>query len=91
MTDVPTPILACLGCGRTKDGPTGDPSDLFPSEHCGQCPPWTCDTCGQTCTAQALCPCWLSFDGMAFADIKALFAASGLGLGTPSAPPQEPK
>ncbi len=71
-------ILACNGCGRTKPGPTGDPTDLFPSEHCGDCPLWTCETCGQQCSAQALCSCWLSFDGMALADVKAVFATDGM-------------
>ncbi|MEU3613456.1 hypothetical protein ABZ725_14230 [Streptomyces sp. NPDC006872] len=68
-------ILACNGCRRTKPEPTGDPTDLFPSEHCGDCPPWTCETCGETCSAAALCSCWVSFDGMTTADIKALLAA----------------
>ncbi|MGP3737944.1 hypothetical protein ACTWJ9_33075 (plasmid) [Streptomyces sp. GDS52] len=71
------PILTCTGCGHTKDAPTGDPTDLFPSEHCGDCPPWTCADCGQICSAQALCGCWIRLDTMAAADIKALFAADG--------------
>lgn len=68
-------ILACKGCGRTKPGPTGDPTDLFPSEHCGDCPPWECETCGETCSATALCTCWVSLANMSTADVKALFAA----------------
>jgi hypothetical protein len=71
------PILACTGCGATKPGPTGDPSDLFPSAHCGGCPPWTCDTCGEMCSAVALCLCWISVDGMPLADVKAIFAGDG--------------
>lgn len=73
-----SPILACTSCGHTKPAPTGDPTDLFPSEHCGDCPPWICETCGQQCSATALCPCWTSFDGMTLADIKAVFAADGM-------------
>ena len=72
------PILACKGCGATKPAPDGIPTDLFPSEHCGDCPPWTCETCGQECSATALCPCWVSLDGMTIADIKAIFAADGM-------------
>jgi hypothetical protein len=72
-----TPILACKGCGLTKPEPTGTPDDFFPTEHCGACPPWTCETCGQTCSAAALCSCWLGFDGMTLADIKSVFAADG--------------
>ncbi|MCX5522627.1 hypothetical protein OG342_07080 [Streptomyces bobili] len=72
-----TPILTCTGCGATKPEPDGAPTDLFPSAHCGNCPPWTCETCGQTCSATALCPCWISLDGMTTADIKAIFAGDG--------------
>lgn len=72
-----TPILACKGCGATKPEPDGTPTDLFASEHCGECPPWTCKECGEQCSAAALCSCWMSFDGMALADIKAVFAADG--------------
>lgn len=72
-----TAILACTGCGATKPGPTGDPTDFFPAERCGDCPPWRCKDCGQMCSASDLCPCWISFEGMALADIKAVFAADG--------------
>ncbi|MFJ9012370.1 hypothetical protein [Streptomyces canus] len=70
-------ILTCKGCGATKPGPTGNPTDLFPSEHCGDCPPWACETCGETCSAAALCSCWIQLGGMPVADIKALFARDG--------------
>lgn len=73
-----TGILACTGCGVTKPGPDGTPTDLFPSAHCGDCPPWTCGDCGRPCSATALCSCWISFDGMALADVKAVFAADGM-------------
>lgn len=71
------PILACRGCGRTKPEPTGDPSHVSPSSHCSDCPPWQCETCGQTCSMADPCSCWISLDGMPLADIKALFAADG--------------
>jgi hypothetical protein len=50
---------------------------MFPSEHCGECPPWTCETCGQECSAAKLCGCWVQLADLATADIKALFAADG--------------
>ena len=72
-----TPILACTGCGATKPGPTSDPTDLHPSEHCGDCPPWICGDCGETCSAAALCSCWIRLDTLPLADVKALFVADG--------------
>ncbi|MFE1451970.1 hypothetical protein [Streptomyces olivaceoviridis] len=69
------PILACKGCGATKPEPDGTPTDLFPSEHCGECPPWTCEDCRETCSATNLCSCWTRLDTLPLADIKALFAA----------------
>jgi hypothetical protein len=71
------PILACTGCGATKPSPTGDPTDVCPSAHCGECPPWRCEDCGQMSSAADLCPCWTRLDHMTTADIKALFAADG--------------
>lgn len=83
-------ILACKGCGRTKDGPTGDPTDLFPSDHCGDCPPWRCGDCGEMDSIAAKCSCWVSLEGMPLADIKALFAEDGTfsvgGLGPREVP-----
>lgn len=70
-------ILTCTGCGATKSGPTGDPTDLFPSTHCGDCPPWRCEDCGATTSSAKPCPCWVQLDGLPLADIKALFAAVG--------------
>ena len=64
-----------LRCDEAR--PTGDPTDFFPSERCGDCPPWTCEDCGQTCSAAALCGCWVRLDGLPLADVKALFAADG--------------
>jgi hypothetical protein len=73
-------ILACTGCGATKPAPTGDPSDHYPTEHCGKCPPWICEDCGETSSAADLCPCWQRFDDMPFADVRA--ALAGLGFDT---------
>ena len=70
-------LLACKGCGATKPGPDGTPTDMFPSEHCGDCPPWTCEDCGNPCSSAALCSCWISLENMPLADMKALFAADG--------------
>lgn len=76
-------ILTCKNCRATKPAPTGDPTDVYPSEHCGECPPWACETCGETCSATALCSCWIRFDQMPFADVKAIFAADGMFNITP--------
>ena len=72
-----TPILDCAGCGAVKHGPTGDPTDVFPSQRCSQCPPWPCEDCGEMCSATALCSCWTDLTAMAHADVKALFAEDG--------------
>jgi hypothetical protein len=70
-------ILTCLNCGATKPEPDGTPTDLYPSSHCGKCPPWKCEDCGEMSSAADLCSCWKSLDGIALADIKAVFAADG--------------
>lgn len=72
-----TRILTCTNCRRTMREPNGTPNDLFPSEHCGDCPPWRCEGCGEMSDAENLCSCWISLEGMPLADIKALFAADG--------------
>lgn len=77
-------ILTCTGCGATKDAPTGAPTDVYPSEHCGKCPPWTCKDCGEICSAAALCACWVLLADLPLADIKALFAADGMFNITPA-------
>lgn len=71
------PILTCRGCGATKPEPDGTPTDYFPSEHCGECPPWRCDDCGEMDSAAEPCGCWIDVTTMPLADIKALFAADG--------------
>jgi hypothetical protein len=72
-----TPILSCAGCGKTKTGMTGDPTDISPSEHCGECPPWRCDDCGEMDSSAHPCSCWVCLAGMPLADVKALFAEDG--------------
>lgn len=67
-------MRACRGCGAPSGPDTPVP------DHCDQCPPWICDACGQFDSSAAPCPCWTPLDGMALADIKGLFAASGLSV-----------
>lgn len=69
------PHLICKGCGTTANGPHGSPTDVAPSSHCGNCPPWDCEWCGQLNDMLNPCSCWISLEGMALADIKALFAS----------------
>jgi hypothetical protein len=76
-------ILRCVGCGATKPSPTGDPTDFYPSEHCGECPPWQCADCGGTCSAADLCSCWIVLADLPLADVKAIFAADGMFNITP--------
>ena len=73
--------VRCLGCGRTATGVQGDPTDIAPSLHCSQCPPWTCETCGEPCTVTELCSCWTTLEGLPLADIKALLTGAGLSIG----------
>lgn len=74
MTTAP---VICRGCGASMG------SDVPVPDHCGQCPPWTCDSCGQLCSMAEPCPCWTPLDGMCLADLKALFADIDLGLEIP--------
>lgn len=60
----------CLNCGAD----VGDDNPPDP-QHCGQCPPWECDQCGEVCSMRALCSCWIDITRMPLADVKALFAA----------------
>ena len=70
-------ILTCTNCHATKPEPTGTPTDHFPSDHCDECAPWLCDSCGQTCSFAAPCRCWIQLDTLHLADIKALFTGDG--------------
>lgn len=76
-----TEHVVCLGCGRTATGSQGDPTDLAPSQHCGECPPWRCEDCGEMCSATDPCPCWTSLDGLPLADIKGLLARADMSVG----------
>ncbi len=67
-------MTACLNCGA----PSGD-ATLTPT-HCGDCPPWRCEDCGQMDSMVAPCPCWISLDGMPLADIKGLLALGDLSV-----------
>lgn len=51
---------------------------MFPAERCGQCPPWACGTCGELASATVLCSCWTPVEALPLADLRGLFAASGL-------------
>lgn len=62
----------CLNCGADV-GDENPPSD---GGHCGQCPPWRCEDCGQMCSSSNLCSCWIDLTVMSMPDIKALFAAA---------------
>lgn len=66
----------CKGCGA--DVGAGNPPA---PTHCGECPPWTCSTCGQADSMSAPCGCWVVFDGMPLADIKGHLAAIDLSTG----------
>ncbi|AGM28164.1 hypothetical protein MASS_1562 [Mycobacteroides abscessus subsp. bolletii 50594] len=68
--------INCLGCGSEvgQDGQCPRP------EHCGNCPPWDCDECGQQCSISTTCGCWIFFEGMNLADIKAVLAAADLSV-----------
>jgi hypothetical protein len=70
MSDPTVEDVICRGCGTPagRGVPTPD--------HCSDCPPWTCDGCGQPDSFAAPCSCWVDLTGMARADIKALFAAT---------------
>ncbi len=78
------PTNACTGCGSSDYGQWYDGSGpgVAVTEHttpswCDRCPPRRCDDCGEDRTLTRLCSCWLPFDGMALADIRAVFAADG--------------
>jgi hypothetical protein len=61
-------MTACKGCGKVFD------LDIMPPSHCDWCPPWLCEHCGETDSSANPCSCWTSLEGMAPADVKALFA-----------------
>ena len=79
-----TRVLVCKGCGATQvsvSDPPATPAEMSPSEHCGNCPPWECEWCGEMCSAPPnLCSCWTKIDGLPLADIKALMAQADLSV-----------
>lgn len=71
-------MSACRSCGH-NDGVAANEQPPE-ADHCGHCPPWQCEYCGEMCSATDLCPCWASLEGLALADQKALLAKGGLSL-----------
>jgi len=54
-------------------------------DHCGLCPPWRCEGCGEMdAPPPNSCSCWVPLEGMCLADIKAVFAAVDLSVCLPS-------
>lgn len=70
--------VTCRGCGADAN-----PEHPIP-DHCGKCPPWVCEDCGQPCSMADPCGCWIQLEGMALPELKALFALGGLSLEPPS-------
>lgn len=73
--------IHCQGCGAF----CGQRGDIPQVSRCEKCPPKRCDQCADMDSLEAPCRCWRSLDGMAHADVKALFAraAPDLSLGPP--------
>lgn len=61
-------------------GYNNDDGHVPPSNRCSQCPPVLCDQCGELDHIDALCKCWRSVADIPLADLKGLFAGSGLSL-----------
>lgn len=58
--------------------------DQHPCSYGTEQPGDPCRYCAAPVPTPGPCPtCWLTFEGMAHADIKALLAADGIGLGVP--------
>ena len=68
--------MACQNCGAYFS-PDGSPDGPL---HCGNCPPWKCEDCGQMSSATELCRCWISLEDIPLADIKGLLAMGGLSV-----------
>ena len=68
-------MSACLNCGAASMPGMASPA------HCGKCPPWRCEDCGEMdAPPPNSCSCWTALEGMALADIKAVFAAADLSI-----------
>lgn len=73
----------CQTCGVAC---TGCCNGAHPAiERCSKCPPIRCDKCGRMDHAVNHCNCWVAIERMPLADMKGLFALSGLSV---MAPPQ---
>lgn len=70
-------MTVCTGCGHDDRVPATEQPPV--ASRCRNCGDWPCETCGgiNNLATGLSCPCWLSFEGMALADIKAVFAADG--------------
>lgn len=71
----PVPIL-CEGCGAT----VGFDDECPQPYRCTDCPPWTCDQCGEADSMRRHCACWKPIYDIALPDLKALLAESGIGI-----------
>lgn len=72
--------MTCTGCGAPADPTCPQP------QSCDQCPPSTCDECGGVnhIATDRMCSCWISLEGLPFADVKGLLASGGLSVETPA-------
>lgn len=70
-------MTTCLRCGHTFTASVPQPMS------CNHCDPQPCVDCGDP--DDRSCPCWVAIEGMAHADIKALFAREGLSVERTSA------
>ena len=69
------PVNPCRACGA--DVGIGNPQ----AEHCGKCPPWRCEDCGEMdAPPPNSCSCWVPLAGLALADIKSVFAKADLSI-----------
>lgn len=73
-------MSSCTGCGRHDDADTPD------SVQCHLCPPTVCEDCGgiNHIATDRMCSCWISLEGIPYADVKAIFAGDGtfnVGIG----------
>lgn len=74
----PFPMLPihCAGCGALR----GWDGEVPPPNHCDQCPPWKCHSCGRMDSMADPCPCWVSLEGKNLADLKAIFALGDMSI-----------
>lgn len=70
----------CTRCG-TDAGP-----DVPQPSACSNCSAVACATCGDS--DDRICPCWISLEGMARADIKAILTRGGFTVDMVGSPGQ---